>query len=339
MIKTNFAYISGLIRILETRLLNQNELERMIDAKSFQDAFRVMNELDYARFLDMAKNPQEFQKVLDADMLETKKLFLKTCPYPWFLNIFWYRYDTHNIKTLLKAKLMGKTKESVEHLLMDLGNISHTALADYIFDNQRVVLDPKEDDFIKKAITKATNKFKEHNNPQEIDFIIDRVFFQLALKIAKKSNVAFIVEYIQHLIDLSNIKLYFRLENWKTESPDKIGLLLKGGTIPFNVFFFEEADFLAAMSRTIYKEVVDKGMEDIKEKDEFIRLENESENFIAEYIRKKRFEAIGPEVVMNYFHAKKNNAMVVRMVLIGKMNGVEPETIRKHVRTLYSNLQ
>ena len=76
----------------------------------------------------------------------------------------------------------------------------------------------------------------------------------------------------------------------------------------------------------------------MKEQDQFIKLENEAENYVAKYLRTKRFEAIGPEVVMNYFVAKKNNDMVTRLVLIGKMNNIAPDKIRKNVRTLYSNV-
>lgn len=338
MNKANFAYITGLIRTLESKLLNPNEMERMIDAKSFQDAYRVLNELDYSKYLDEIKSPQEFQKILDMDMLDTKKLLIRTCPYPWFLNIFWYRYDTHNIKTILKAKLMGKPYEKIEHLLLKLGNIPFSKLKKYIYDEQREELDPEEDALIKKVIAKGIRKFEEHQNPQEVDYIVDRLFFQLALKIAQKTGIPFIIDYVQHLIDLSNIKLFFRLGNWESESPDKLGLLAKGGKIPFNTFFLDEEGFLFELSKTEYKSIVETGLNEIKEKDQFIRLENNVENFIARYIRKRRFEAIGPEVVLNYYIAKKNNAMITRLILIGKMNNIAPEVIRDNVRTLYSNV-
>ncbi len=334
----NFAYITGLIRTLETRLLSQNELDRMVDARNFQDAYRVLNELDYSRFLDKAKTPIEFQKVLEADMLDTKELLISRCPHSWFLNIFWYRYDIHNIKTLLKAKLMGKTAESVEHLLMKLGNIPFDILIKYIFNEERIVLDPHEHEKIEKVIQKAKTKFALNGNPQEVDYIVDRLYFQLALTTARRTRLPFIIEYIRHLIDLSNIKLYLRLENWKDESADKLGLLAKGGKLDFNIFFKEEEAFLYEISMTSYKDFVEKSIEEIRNEDQFIQLENEAENYVAKYLRTKRFEAIGPEVVMNYFVAKKNNDMVTRLVLIGKMNNIAPDKIRKNVRTLYSNV-
>ena len=334
----DFAYITGLIRTLETRLIDQNELDRMVDARNFQDAYRVLNELDYSKFLDEAKTPMEFQKVLEADLFDTKKLLTSRCPHSWFLNIFWYRYDTHNVKTLLKAKLMGKTAESVEHLLIRLGNIPFQILIGYIFNEERVILDPHEHDRIAKAIKKAKTKFALHENPQEVDYIIDRLYFQLALTTARRTKSPFIIEYIQHLIDLSNIKLYFRLENWKSESADKLGLLAKGGKLDFGIFFKEEENFLYEIGMTSYRDLVERSIEEIKGKDQFIQLENEVENYIAKYLRTKRFEAMGPEVVMNYFIAKKNNTMVTRLVLIGKMNSIAPDKIRKNVRTLYSNV-
>ena len=120
---SKFAYLTGRIRALETTLLSENEVERMVDSKSAKDAFRVLNELTYADFLGDINKIEEFQKVIDAGLQETKTLIRKLSPYKWFLNILWYRYDIHNIKTLLKAKIMGKSFENVESILIGMGNI------------------------------------------------------------------------------------------------------------------------------------------------------------------------------------------------------------------------
>ncbi|GAG29441.1 unnamed protein product, partial [marine sediment metagenome] len=43
----------------------------------------------------------------------------------------------------------------------------------------------------------------------------------------------------------------------------------------------------------------------------------------------------GPEALIAYFLAKKNNALIIRMILINKLNAVDPEEIRIRLRKLY----
>jgi V/A-type H+-transporting ATPase subunit C len=233
---------------------------------------------------------------------------------------------------------MGKEAESVENLLINIGNIPFDTLVKYIFEEKDIIIDDDEHETIKEAIKKAKRKYKKHENPQMVDYIIDKLYFQLALKIARRTGSPYIIQYVQHLIDLANIKIFFRVERWEDESPDKVGLLADGGKIPFKSFFLSEDEFIEATKDTEYKDLIDKSVKEMREKNQFIELENEVENFIAKYLRRRRFEAIGPEVVMNYFIAKKNNAMLTRLVLIGKMNQIPADMIRQNARKLYSNV-
>ena len=43
----------------------------------------------------------------------------------------------------------------------------------------------------------------------------------------------------------------------------------------------------------------------------------------------------GPEPLIAYFLAKKNNALIVRMILVNKLNKIEPEEIKDRLRDLY----
>ena len=42
---SNYAYIVGRLRALETKMVNQTLLERLLDAKDANEAFRVLNDM------------------------------------------------------------------------------------------------------------------------------------------------------------------------------------------------------------------------------------------------------------------------------------------------------
>ena len=72
----NYAYISGLIKYREKKLLNPTDIERMVNAKNGEEAFRVFNDTDYAdNLLDVSA--LEYQQALDDDLKQIKELFSK----------------------------------------------------------------------------------------------------------------------------------------------------------------------------------------------------------------------------------------------------------------------
>ena len=67
----DYPYIFGLFKSLEGKLLNPNDIERMVDAKDAQTAFRVFNDTEYADNL-LEVEPQEFKKALGDDLKQTR---------------------------------------------------------------------------------------------------------------------------------------------------------------------------------------------------------------------------------------------------------------------------
>src|SRR3989338_6461788 len=135
--RTQFAYATGRLRVLETRLMSGNELERMLATPTPKEAFHVLHDLDYGQYITDDVAPQNFQVVLWNELFAVKTLLKKISPYEWFLNIVWNYYDAHNIKVLLKAKHAGKSKAEINHLLIPLGEIPPDRLIDHIFEGDK----------------------------------------------------------------------------------------------------------------------------------------------------------------------------------------------------------
>ncbi len=111
MDNTAFAQSVSWIRVLETKLLNDNELERMVLAKDARDAYKILNETDYSTHIGDIESVESFQEVINAGLKDTKELIARIVPYNWVFNILWLRYDFHNMKVLLKAKNSNKELE------------------------------------------------------------------------------------------------------------------------------------------------------------------------------------------------------------------------------------
>ena len=342
--KYDYAYSVGLIRTLETLLLNENEVDRMILAPNAKEAFRILNEFDYADNKLGIEDPSEFQKVITEGLMDIKEELTKVTPDKRILNILWHFYDFHNIKTLLKAKLGGKEYEEVEGMLNGMGAIPHIALKQFIFDKENSVqfkLDDEEtENYIKAKIRKAEKEFEKHQNPQIIDLYIDQKMMKIIFQVAEYSKNEFLITFVRKLIDLSNIKLFFRMKTQEKELELYEIAFIRNGVIPFTKFKDAYAkgvaDLPEEMKATHYANLIAEGYKEYEESHTFLHLEKMCEDHLTDYIKSAKLIPFGPEPLIAYFLAKRNNALIIRMILVSKLNQVDPEEIRKRLRKLYS---
>lgn len=339
----DFAYAVGVVRTLENMLLNENEVERMMLSKDGKDAFRILNEFDYADNKAGIDNPADFQKVIREGIVEIKEYLEKITPDKRVLNILWHYYDFHNMKTLVKAKVSKKNYEEVEPMLIKMGAIPAEALKAFIMDGEMRApfgLDEETEAYIKAKLLKVQKLFEKEENPQVIDLYLDQKLMRILRETAAYSDNQFLMDYVKKLIDFSNIKLFFRMKSQKKEAHLFEIACMWDGSIPHKklVSLYKEAslaEFTEAMSATPYGALAAEGLKEYEEKKTFIHLEKLIEDHLTEFIKRAKLIPFGPEPLIAYFLAKRNNALIIRMIMINKLNGIEAEEIRSRLRKLY----
>ena len=339
---TDFGYAIGRIRVLETRLLNQNEVERMLAASDAKEAYRILNELDYANHVGDIEKVENFQAVINAGLLDSKQILSEICPDPEVLLLLWLAYDIHNCKVLLKARLRQKALEDVQSILSDLGAIKIAKLVEVIFAEQLVAfgLGPDYDQLLYQHLGKARKVLTKEGGLQAADLIMDKAYFELAKAIVQQKQNSFLQEYLNHVIDLHNIGLILRIA------------VAGEGLGPFSAAFIEGASFargvfeqlsqkspaeiVEALKNTAYGEMLIKTREDLSQHASFLELERQMYNHRIHFIRRAKLIAFGPEPIVAYFWTKLNNAQIIRLIMIGKLNGIPAEKIRPHLHDLYA---
>jgi V/A-type H+/Na+-transporting ATPase subunit C len=342
--KHDFAYSVALTRTLETLLLNENEVERMMLAKNAKEAFKILNELDYADNKVGIEDPSEFQDVVKEGLMDMKVVLDKVTPDKRVLDTIWHQYDFHNIKVMIKAKLSGKSYEDIAELLNHLGRIPIEALEKYIFAGEEASFFLQEEQtelYIKKKIKKVQELFeKEKKDPQVIDLYLDQKLMKIMHAIAVDSENNFLLNYVKLLIDLSNIKLFFRMKAQEKEEALYEIAFLWNGNIPYMKFQaaynHKLSEFPEIMKNTNYAKIINEGYKHYESEKTFIFLEKEIENHLTDNIKEAKLIAFGPEALVAYFLAKANNALIIRMILINKLNEVNPEEIKIRLRKLYT---
>ena len=340
--KGSFAYAIGRIRVLETKLLNANEVERMVGAKDAKDAYRILNETEYSSHLGDVDQIESFQEVINHGLLKAKNNLVQFSPNQRLLDIIWFRYDIHNLKTLIKGKEGDKPFEEIEPYLVPLGRVDLKTLRRYIYDNERSVgfgIDLVDEKRLMQAVDEAMRLYQAHNDSQAIDLTLDKAFFELIFEIVESFHNSFLLDFVQKSIDLANLNAFLRIKLQDRSQELLKKVLIKHGKIDPNVlvesFKKDLNQFKNVLKNTDYAAEISEGIDYYQEHQSFTKLEKLCDDHRIEFIKNARNLSFGPEPLIAYFWAKKNNALVIRMIMVGKLSNLDQNLLRERLRALY----
>lgn len=294
----------------------------MLDSVKVSDAIRVLIEAGYP-------DNSNYEEML---RLETSGLYSylkEISPEPEIFNIFAYRYDSHNIKVLLKMELSGIESDG---LLVDNGVIDKNALAVMIRERDFGKLQPE----FEKAITQSLDTYSRTNDPQIVDIIMDGAYYRLYLRMARETKSKFLIDLAVKIIDIANISAYIRVKS-KMEDLDLLTrVLIPGGLIKIKDYldsFSKELEaFRDVLKGTGYGFLLDVLSDSSGSVTEF---EKACDNHIMDYIRKFRFKAFGIEPLIGYMLGKETDIKNARIILVGKVNKISNDIIRERLRKGY----
>ncbi|HOI45076.1 MAG TPA: V-type ATPase subunit [Candidatus Aminicenantes bacterium] len=159
-----------------------------------------------------------------------------------------------------------------------------------------------------------------------------------AFESAGKTDSGFIRDYVRHLADLGNLKMFARAKYLGLAAASFEGMALGGG-------FMGKEVFLAGYGRPLrdlgpgldprYRPLWEKAVLTLEERETFVALESGIEDFLMTYLRRAKYMVFGPEPVFSYALAKQRELGLVRLVGIGKINLIPAERIKERVSETY----
>ena len=118
---TQYLYLSANIRAQENRMVGTQALHKMISAATPEEAYKTVTDAG----IGVDVNYQDFESALTQELVSTYERLEKAAPDPEMFKIFRYKYDGHNLKTIIKAQSCGN---STEGLLSPLGTVDEKTL-------------------------------------------------------------------------------------------------------------------------------------------------------------------------------------------------------------------
>ncbi|MBU5592819.1 V-type ATP synthase subunit C [Clostridium sp. MSJ-4] len=327
-----FTQVIPRLRVLETRLLDRAKIDRMIDSDSAEDALKVLQESEYSTLMSNVKRAEDYEVILSAELKRVYKMLYDMTPEDSVVDIMSLRYDYHNIKVLIKGKLLEK---DFSYMLISVGTLDINKLK-YALDNESYRdLNP----IMRKAIEEALEDFSTSKDPQKIDIILDKYLFMHQLSLSKDIEDKFLEKYLKYLIDLTNIKTLLRVKKQQNTRDFLNNTIIEGGYVDrdrLNSLYNDSVENIAGkLAFTDYSEVLKAGIEAYSKTGSINLFEKLSENFIMNFMKKAKYISFGLEPLIAYIYAKENEIKLIRIIMVGKLNNIPSEVIRERLRDNY----
>lgn len=339
---SNYIYISAKIRALEPLILDENDIDRMINATSLANAFQVLNDTDYGNDL-LGVEPENYREALADDLHQLHDFLQKTTPDKNLFKLMMLPRDFVNLKFLFKSKLFNV---NVDRQIKDHSAYSPQRLKDLVFENhinypeamQAYIQEQKGetlDQDIKDVIKAVLKEVNEKTKPDEVDAILSRHFYSLSLKVAEEIKNEFIINYFKMSIDVANLLILIRSRRLELDKERFKSKLIEGGRIDISKIinaYPEELSGLKPAVNAHFDSKVTEAFNLFCENKKLFEFERVLENHKFGFIKQVKNKAYGPEVVFAYYLAKNNANANTGIILTGKLNHVPIEEIRKTIR-------
>ena len=314
---TDYLCLSAMLRAKEARMLTRDRMETMLAEASYADTARALTDCGYEDMSGL--DTRGINAALEAHRaLEIADVY-ELCPDKTVVDIFRLKYEYHNAKTLVKSS------GAAESLLSGSGRSTVAELQHAYESGGGSELAP----VLAQAMEEAKVTLARTGDPQLSDFILDKAYFAELSSLAEKIGDSFINEYVRVLIDSTNLRIAVR--GMSIGKADKLsGALIPGGSIDADAVkaAMESRDALIALyANTVFAEAVQtEGMTAFE-----LAADNAVNGFLADSER----IAFGPAAVVGYLAAVENEIMAIRIILTGKLMGIDPKLLRERLRDCY----
>ena len=168
---------------------------------------------------------------------------------------------------------------------------------------------------MRTAVDEAIELFAKSRDPQEIDIRLDKACYKDMLTDAEESGNDFLKEYVMQLIDILNIDSFVRLKEIGKPRTFYKRVFLEGGNLDETAI----EQKAAALVNDVGVSGVEKALDNQK----------------MEYVKDALYVPFGIEPIVGFLQAKETEVRNLRMILTGKISGMDDVLIKERLRDTY----
>ena len=312
----DYLFLSAMLRAKEAGMLDSGDFAAMAGALTAADALKTAQEHGYPQLrLDTPAHLEEDLNAYRAGIYEELEALLAERE---ILDLFRIKYDYHNAKAIVKAKALDEESDGI---LSRAGRIDPDVLKSFLEDENA-------EGAMVDTMREAEDVLARTGNPQLSDFVLDRAYFNDLALCAKGLSSALAARYVRLLADAANLKAFVRSARMQ-RSADFLSLALNDeGSVPAQEILESSAEGLANLFIFSPLRDVASAANEAVAGASLAAFELACDNAIASCFAETIFTSFGADVVLAYLVALEVEIGNIRMLLSGKISGVDIERVK-----------
>lgn len=325
---TDFLALSMRVHAMEGRLLTRERMERMIEARDLSDAAKILTECGYGELREVT--PDKLEAVLSQAQAAVFEDLGKSMDDPAMLDVFRCKYDYHNAKVLLKGEALDQDQG---RLLSEGGRWESAKLAEDIKGG----LEGYPETF-RAGVAHAREMLANSGDPQLADFILDKAYFAELGELADAARSDFLRGYAKLAIDAANLRSAVRASRLGKGAQFLSQVLVEGGSVPLDRLETCRGADLGSLYRggSLAEAAALGATLSAPGTGALTEFERLCDNAVMDYLAQGRMVPFGEQPIIGYVYAREAELTAIRIIMTGRMAGLDGETIRQRLRRAYA---
>jgi V/A-type H+-transporting ATPase subunit C len=324
----DYYYISAFIWGHESKLLNKERVDRMLEAKSFDDMAKILEECGYGDLSEVTAG--ELEGKLAERRAQIMRDLSAVAPDSDIVSIFRIKYDYHNAKVLIKAQARGVDGSK---LMSDAGRISPKALNTAFIQDEYLPIPG----MLADAMRDAKETLARTGDPQLADFILDKAYYKEFIAFAASSGSQFLLDYGRLSVDSANLRAAVRSMRMNKDSSFLQQVLADGGNVGIdrivNAVMSKASLATLYTGSPLHKAAVEGAAAVTCGR--LTDFEKLCDNALASFPAAARMASVGEKVLIGYICSIENELSAVRIIMTGRFAGLPASAIRERLRDNY----
>ncbi|MBQ7334977.1 MAG: V-type ATPase subunit [Clostridia bacterium] len=328
----DYLYGSAHVRALENAIVGRDRMERLLQAKSTDEAYAMLSEFG----IRVIRDSESGAFLREATLLEILKNAYRTvaelAPDSGAMRLWLYPYDCNNLKAAIKGFFR---KIDPQSMMFDFGTADVESILKMVSTGDFSPLPST----MRKGAADAVEAYAKTKNPQVIDLILDRACYADMLEAALADGNPYVVQLVQAKIDLVNLMMTVRILRMKSGEAGKNLLrdaLITGGRFSDDTLLALYDGGEEMLWEHVRHSAYEKFATAVAASDRSLTaVERSADDVWMEMIRAAKWIPVGQEAMVAFLLAHEYEVRNLRIVLAGKEAGLPVATVRERIRENY----
>ena len=316
----DYSQLNTAISVKEQSFLSRANLVQLLNAVDDEQLALYLEGTPYSVPLAEIRQHDVLDQTIMKALAADYAFAYQQCPDPNLVNVFGLKYVYHNLKLFLKMRAIGR---DLSHLLIPIGPYPLEALKHLSLTLESDLCDP----LIVEEVAQTWSEYKDYENTVAIDMGMDSAYFRNLRVIADQSDLPLLQELVALAQDKPNSFAYQLMSRKGTKRPKEILHLAKDGQL---------ASWFNAFNALPYTKVFDSYVQAMQSgKIQASQMEQLQDLYLTHLVNSASLDALSGGQILRYLNGREMEAVNLRLILLGRANGIAKEAIEERMRLGY----